>query len=119
MRRYDLFNPVIACPDGGALKRVGSPEDGGKWLCAEKLEAPCVVYSIGSHGKYDFELAVLDVSSASALWVALLFLAPGCALRYFCSAKSPLVSFVAYRAVVAALASCDRTADHRLRGAHL
>ena len=63
-RRWDLFNPLVPCPDGGALKRVGSSEDGGKWLCAETLEAPCVVYSIGSNGQYDWELAVLDVSYA-------------------------------------------------------
>ena len=61
-RRWDLFNPLVPCPDGGALKRVGSSEDGGKWLCAETLEAPCVVYSIGSNGQYDWEIAVLDVS---------------------------------------------------------
>ncbi|PSC73432.1 hypothetical protein C2E20_3494 [Micractinium conductrix] len=58
--RYNLFNPVVRCPKGD-LVRLGSDGDGGKFLCGEeRLQQPgCLVMSIGSHGQYDFEEAVL------------------------------------------------------------
>lgn len=60
-----MFLPVLECPaaDGG-MRRLGGDGDGGKWLCmAERLrdKAGCVIYSIGSLGNYEFELAMLNV----------------------------------------------------------
>lgn len=67
-RRYDMFLPVLECPAAhGGMRRLGGDGDGGKWLCmAERLrhKAGCVIYSIGSLGNYDFELAMLELGAA-------------------------------------------------------
>merc|ERR1712217_502232 len=62
------YEPSFTCP---FEKRIGSPGEGGKWICnPQKLRGQvtsrekCLVYSIGSHGQYDFETAVhTEVSS--------------------------------------------------------
>ena len=64
--RYDLFNPIVDCPGGTPMTRLGPPVDGGKWLCmaGSSLHDPCIAYSIGSAGDYGFEEAILKVSSS-------------------------------------------------------
>eukprot|EP00877_Chromochloris_zofingiensis_P010958 jgi/Chrzof1/6115/Cz17g10100.t1 len=63
---WDPYPPHISCPPGRSLKRYGSTEDGGKWLCAlEQMKAPCVIYSLGSNGQYDFELAMIQSTPCS------------------------------------------------------
>ncbi|KAL4424082.1 hypothetical protein ABPG75_001383 [Micractinium tetrahymenae] len=59
--RYQLFDPVLGCPRGQGLMRLGSDGDGGKLLCPmEELRSKqCLVLSIGSNGQTDFEEAVL------------------------------------------------------------
>ncbi|PSC71017.1 Histone H4 [Micractinium conductrix] len=59
-QRFNLFNPILRCPRGG-LVRLGNDDDGGKFICGdERLQKPgCLIMSIGSHGQYDFEEAVL------------------------------------------------------------
>ena len=44
-------------------RRLGSPGDGGKWVCdPHKLRSKkdCLIYSFGSENKFDFEEAVLQ-----------------------------------------------------------
>lgn len=68
--RYDLLEPIVACPADTALERVGAPDpedDGGKWLCTPldnllQQGQPCVVYSFGSNMDFVFESAVLDAT---------------------------------------------------------
>ncbi|GLC64876.1 hypothetical protein PLESTF_000216800 [Pleodorina starrii] len=58
--RFDLFQPFISCPPGRALRRVGPPGDGGKWLCEPAtLRGPCTVLSLGSNMDFRFEEAIL------------------------------------------------------------
>eukprot|EP00197_Chlamydomonas_leiostraca_P013162 CAMPEP_0202873366 /NCGR_PEP_ID=MMETSP1391-20130828/23140_1 /ASSEMBLY_ACC=CAM_ASM_000867 /TAXON_ID=1034604 /ORGANISM="Chlamydomonas leiostraca, Strain SAG 11-49" /LENGTH=267 /DNA_ID=CAMNT_0049554577 /DNA_START=133 /DNA_END=936 /DNA_ORIENTATION=- len=74
---YDIFqlmNPVVTCPPPGSLQRLGGNKDwvlqeagggaaevldGQKWLCTGGLQAPCTVYSLGSHEDTSFEAAIL------------------------------------------------------------
>lgn len=61
LKRYDLFNPYLQCPDGN-LTHLGPEGEGGKFLCmTDELRAPgCVIYSLGSRQEYDFEESVLE-----------------------------------------------------------
>ncbi|GBG00334.1 hypothetical protein Rsub_13104 [Raphidocelis subcapitata] len=62
-KRFDPFNPFIACPPEQPLRRVGSAADGGKMLCdLSRLQPPCVIYSLGSNGDYSFEREMLDLT---------------------------------------------------------
>lgn len=61
------YEPTFSCP---AEERMGEPGDGGKWVCepyklTEKAGtgAGCLVYSVGSSGRYDFEAAVHETIS--------------------------------------------------------
>jgi len=57
---YNFANPFVRCPPPSikaspsqrrGLVRYGSEGDGGKLLCdLSHLEAPCLVYSLGSRG---------------------------------------------------------------------
>lgn len=52
--------PLFAC---AGEERLGKQGDGGKWVCnpGELAKKPkCLVYSIGSNNKFDFESALLD-----------------------------------------------------------
>ena len=52
--------PSFAC---AGEERLGKQGDGGKWVCnpGELAKKPtCLVYSIGSNNKFDFESALLD-----------------------------------------------------------
>lgn len=53
-------------------QRVGNAGDGGKWVCdptalAKQVKegAPCLVYSVGSNGQFDFEQSMQDTISKS------------------------------------------------------
>lgn len=66
-RAYDIIEPVLHCPDE---ERFGVNEfnigDGPKFVCgadALKHSAECIVYSIGSNWKFEFEEAVINTSS--------------------------------------------------------
>lgn len=71
--QFDLLQPIITCPPGAQLERVGSPDpetDGGKWLCTPldgllPVSGPCVAYSFGSHMNFLFESAVLNLTRCS------------------------------------------------------
>lgn len=56
---FDMFKTSATCQ---SFRRY--PEglvDGGKWVCnMERLKSPCVIYSIGSQGNYEFEASVLS-----------------------------------------------------------
>lgn len=59
--RYKIFSPFVSCPK--TLRRHGSEDDGGKWLCGvESLREPCSIISLGSHGQFDFEEAMLRIT---------------------------------------------------------
>ena len=56
------YEPSFSCD---FEMRLGLQGEGGKWICdPNKLavqaaaESSCLIYSIGSHGQYDFEAAV-------------------------------------------------------------
>jgi hypothetical protein len=64
---FDQMPAMVACggrdpdarPHRAALMRYGGEADGGKWLCSmAELKAPCIVYSLGSWGVFDFEEAI-------------------------------------------------------------
>lgn len=60
---WGRFEPFVTCPPGMELARIGAGglADGGKWVCGiTSLKPPCLVYSLGSHGQFDFEDAVLN-----------------------------------------------------------
>lgn len=65
--RFQLFDPILSCPRGKGLMRLGSDDDGGKLLCPmEELSSQrCLVLSIGSNGQTDFEEAILKVGPAA------------------------------------------------------
>eukprot|EP00727_Mastigamoeba_balamuthi_P004667 m51a1_g14199 putative dedicator of cytokinesis protein 4 (2069) ;mRNA; r:125563-134282 len=63
---HEAFEPTHECVLGE--DRLGVLGDGGKWVCGmaafsrpERGE-PCVVYSMGSNGQWDFEQAILELS---------------------------------------------------------
>lgn len=61
--RYKQFEAFIGCPSGEPVRRVGSTGDGGKWVCdLEMLQAPCLIYSLGSNGQFDFEDGILALT---------------------------------------------------------
>ena len=52
---WDLFRLTYKCP-APMVRLPAGTADGGKWTCnADKLTAPCIVYSFGSEGNYMFE----------------------------------------------------------------
>lgn len=53
------FEPEFTCPFEFRLGKLG---DGGKWICDPQRipDDSCLVYSVGSNGKFQFELAVLE-----------------------------------------------------------
>lgn len=52
---------VLSCPSGRPMQRLGEAGDGGKMLCdVDQLHAPCLIFSLGSKGQYDFELGALS-----------------------------------------------------------
>lgn len=72
--RYDLFDPIVDCPPGMPLTRLGDPfsytKDGGKSLCSpgvwgKNASSPCVVYSFGSNKDFQFEQDVLKKSDCT------------------------------------------------------
>ena len=90
---YFLFSPYMQCP--GTFEKVPGVslvKDGGKWICGlqelatQRVAAPCIVYSFGCGGNYDFEKRVHE-------------LAPTCVIHTFdptwkADAKTPpFVSF--------------------------
>ena len=67
-RRFDLFDPFLTCPDGRAPVRFGAASDGGKFICADVLNAPdCVVYSLGSNGDFAFEETILERTACTVV----------------------------------------------------
>jgi hypothetical protein len=63
------YEPSFSCLHE---RRVGMEGEGGKWVCDPhklrdqvKSGKACLVYSIGSHGQYDFEQSVHDQISPS------------------------------------------------------
>ena len=65
-RVYDFIEPVLDCVDrvrfGEQVFNVG---DGPKWVCGPEtlqLTADCLIYSIGSNYKFQFETAVTSVA---------------------------------------------------------
>ncbi len=64
-----FYEPSFSCM---FKRRIGNAGEGGKWVCdpylvAQKPEVgqPCLIYSVGSNGQYDFEEAVhKEISSA-------------------------------------------------------
>jgi hypothetical protein len=55
-RQFDVWPRSGSCPPG--LARIGGEGDGGKLLCGVELledADECVVFSLGSAGKYEFE----------------------------------------------------------------
>lgn len=61
--RFQLFLPIVRCPDGELPQRKGASGDGGKWLCMGSLkrsDGGCLVYSIGSNEQFDFEEEMLQ-----------------------------------------------------------
>lgn len=63
--RFQLFLPIVRCPDGELPQRKGASGDGGKWLCMGSLkrsDGGCLVYSIGSNEQFDFEEEMLQVA---------------------------------------------------------
>ena len=63
-RRFDLFSPFIDCPDGNRPVRFGASGDGGKLICEDILSGPdCIVYSLGSHGDFSFEMEIIKRTS--------------------------------------------------------
>jgi hypothetical protein len=58
-RRFNIAPPSIPCEPldrYGGRADEGWRGDGGKWLCGlERLEAPCTIFSLGSHGDFSFE----------------------------------------------------------------
>ena len=63
---WDLFSPVISCPD---IQRVGNVGDGGKWICGldhlASQSNPCVVYSFGISNDISFEIELLKRTSCT------------------------------------------------------
>lgn len=58
--KQNNVEPSFAC---AGEERLGKQGDGGKWVCnpGELAKKPtCLVYSIGSNNKFDFESALLD-----------------------------------------------------------
>ena len=57
---WDLFPPVLSCPD---VERVGNVGDGGKWICGlDHMSSqfnPCIVYSFGVSTDISFEVELL------------------------------------------------------------
>ena len=52
---FDFMEPVAHCE----LEKRDGIHDGPKWTCgAGLLEPPCLVYSFGSAGRYDFEQSI-------------------------------------------------------------
>ena len=73
---YDLMPQLHACggrdpdapPHGAALMRYAGDGDGGKWLCSlAELEAPCLIYSLGSWGDFKLEEALV-ASTSCDVW---------------------------------------------------
>ena len=73
---YDLMPVMHSCggrdpdapPHDAALQRFAGDGDGGKWLCSlAELEAPCLIYSLGSYGDFKFEEA-LTFATECELW---------------------------------------------------
>ena len=67
----DHFQPTFTCPHS---RRVGGLLDGGKWVCdlyrlrdlvaarrTANEQRPCLIYSIGSNGQFEFEEALVNV----------------------------------------------------------
>jgi len=58
-------------------RRIGNTGDGGKWVCdpyklteTASSGKPCLVYSVGSHGQFDFEESIIsDVSSTCEIHI--------------------------------------------------
>ncbi len=60
---WDLFPPVMNCPD---LQRIGKVGEGGKWVCGLSYlqssfgpDEPCVIYSFGVNDDISFEIELL------------------------------------------------------------
>ncbi|EFJ28118.1 hypothetical protein SELMODRAFT_411670 [Selaginella moellendorffii] len=57
---FDLITPTYGC-DSNTLRRIGGPNDGGKWICGpiRVTGSKCVVFSMGSNNQFDFEEAIV------------------------------------------------------------
>jgi hypothetical protein len=51
---WKLLEPIISCPPDQPMTRYGPGGDGSKLLCKlpEQKDGGCVIYSLGSHGKW-------------------------------------------------------------------
>merc|ERR1719272_1509975 len=52
------YEPSFSCL---LEERVGNHGEGGKWVCDPnkiRAQTSCLIYSVGSHGQYDFEKSV-------------------------------------------------------------
>eukprot|EP00775_Hariotina_reticulata_P010692 gene10692-10850_t len=64
---WPMFKPAVGCPPGRPLTRYPDvPDDGSKLLCQLNEEAlpadKCLIYSLGSHGNFKFEKAMLKAT---------------------------------------------------------
>lgn len=61
---FDVAKPIIKCPPGATLKQVGVvANDGGKFACGlESIQAPCMIFSLGSNNDYSFEEDMLRLT---------------------------------------------------------
>lgn len=58
--RFDMYQPLVSCPPGRIVQRVGPRRGEDKLLCAmSNLTAPCIIYSLGSRMEFEFEEAML------------------------------------------------------------
>ena len=57
--KFNLLIPTATCPGGKLRRYPPGIDDGGKFICnLDSFPKSCVVYSIGSHGEFDFESMV-------------------------------------------------------------
>eukprot|EP01083_Nonionella_stella_P269067 910083_1 len=57
--QHFMFQPHWPCWFGMEVMGDIAKKDGHKWTCGARfLKSPCVVYSFGSHGSFDFEISL-------------------------------------------------------------
>jgi len=119
------YEPTFSCP---AEERMGSAGDGGKWVCepyqlTKKAESAnqdegCLVYSVGSSGRYDFEQSVFDSISEKceihtfdlANWTQYTDVAPPSFMNYHVRTVGPEPN-TPIPAIVKQLGHVNRTID--------
>jgi len=66
---WDFFTPAWRCPH--RVRRVGTPGDGGKWVCGLDVLAKqkeCVIYSFGINNESSFEAVVMSEAPNCQVW---------------------------------------------------